>query len=146
MTPTPHGLPPTFYRASQMLAVGVDCSRVIRDPSVQTALAVLPIFASGERGCFVNLAANDHLEGQEVAQALRELSETEGPPLAAVHYGYPHFTKQVCERATRWMDGRRDSEPPRPKYFVCPSLCTYIIPGTSLRGDGAVVARAAKAA
>ena len=83
----------------QMLAAGVDCSLVIRDSSVQTALAVLPIFASGERGCFVNLAANDHLEGSEVAQALRESSETEGPPLAAVHYGYPHFTKQVCERA-----------------------------------------------
>lgn len=99
-----------------MLAAGVDCSRVIRDPSVQTALAVLPIFASGERGCFVNLAANDHLDGKEVAHALRELSETEGPPLAAVHYGYPHFTKQVCARSRVDEDGRRTSEPPSPKY------------------------------
>lgn len=79
-----------------MLAAGVDCSWVIRDPSVQTALAVLPIFASGERGCFVNLAANDHLLGDELAAALREVSAMDGPPLAAFHYGYPHFTKQVC--------------------------------------------------
>ncbi|CAN0453485.1 unnamed protein product, partial [Scytosiphon promiscuus] len=78
-----------------MLAAGVDCSRVIRDPSAQTALAVLPIFKSGERGCFVNLAANDHLSGSEVAAALREVSETDGLPVSAFHYGYPHFTKQV---------------------------------------------------
>lgn len=127
-----------------MLAAGVDCSRIIRDPSVQTALAVLPIFASGERGCFVNLAANDHLEGDEVVQALRELSETEGPPLAAVHYGYPHFTKQVCERTVRWMGGRSAPEPPRRKCFVCPWLCAYILPGTSLCGDGTNVLWAAK--
>lgn len=82
-----------------MVAAGVDCTRVIRDPSVQTALAVLPIFSSGERGCFVNLAANDHLSGHEVASALREVSAMDGPPLAAFHYGYPHFTKQVCARA-----------------------------------------------
>lgn len=78
-----------------MQAAGVDCSRVIRDPSAQTALAVLPIFKSGERGCFVNLAANDDLLGDEVAAALREVSEMDGPPVAAFHYGYPHFTKQV---------------------------------------------------
>lgn len=78
-----------------MLAAGVDCSRVIRDPSAQTALAVLPIFKSGERGCFVNLAANDDLLADEVATALREVSEMDGPPVAAFHYGYPHFTKQV---------------------------------------------------
>lgn len=79
-----------------MVAAGVDCSRVIRDSSVQTALAVLPIFSSGERGCFVNLAANDHLSGDEVAAVLREVSAADGPPLAAFHYGYPHFTKKVC--------------------------------------------------
>lgn len=128
------------------MAAGVDCSRIIRDPSVQTALAVLPIFASGERGCFVNLAANDHLEGDEVMQALRELSETEGPPLAAVHYGYPHFTKQVCEPTVRWMGGRSASEPLRRKCFVCPWLCAYIVslPGTSLCRDGTDVLWAAK--
>ncbi|CAN0542038.1 unnamed protein product [Ectocarpus sp. 12 AP-2014] len=79
----------------QMLAAGVDCSRVIRDASVQTALAVLPIFSSGERGCFVNLAANDDLLGDEVAAVLKEVAAEDGPPLAAFHYGYPHFTKQA---------------------------------------------------
>eukprot|EP00752_Nemacystus_decipiens_P010201 g9091.t1 len=83
----------------QMVAAGVDCSRIIRDPSVQTALAVLPIFSSGERGCFVNLAANDHLLGDEVATVLREVSASDGPPLAAFHYGYPHFTKQIQGQA-----------------------------------------------
>lgn len=78
-----------------MLAAGVDCRRIIRDPSVQTALAVLPIFSAGERGCFVNLAANDHLTGSEVANVLRDLTATDDPPVAALHYGYPHFTKQV---------------------------------------------------
>eukprot|EP00903_Cladosiphon_okamuranus_P009565 g9107.t1 len=83
----------------QMVAAGVDCSRIIRDSSVQTALAVLPIFSSGERGCFVNLAANDHLSGDEVATVLREVSAADGPPLAAFHYGYPHFTKQIQGQA-----------------------------------------------
>ena len=77
-----------------MVAAGVDCSRIIRDPSVQTALAVLPIFTSGERGCFVDLAANDRLLGDEVAAVLREVSAADGrPPLTAFHYGYPHFTQ-----------------------------------------------------
>ncbi|CBJ31745.1 Myo-inositol-1-phosphate synthase [Ectocarpus siliculosus] len=83
----------------QMLAAGVDCSRVIRDASVQTALAVLPIFSSGERGCFVNLAANDDLLGDEVAAVLKEVAAEDGPPLAAFHYGYPHFTKQIQGQA-----------------------------------------------
>lgn len=79
-----------------MAAAGVDCTHVIRDSSVQTAMAVLPIFSSGARGCFVNLAANDHLQGSEVVEALKEIAATgEGLPLVAVHYGYPHFTKQV---------------------------------------------------
>lgn len=73
----------------------MDCSRIIRDSSVQTALAVLPIFASGARGCFVNLAANNDLQASEVVDALRDASAMDGPPVAAVHYGYPHFTKQV---------------------------------------------------
>lgn len=86
-----------------MLAAGVDCSRVIRDASVQTALAVLPIFSSGERGCFVNLAANDDLLGDEVAAVLKEVAVEDGPPLAAFHYGYPHFTKQA--RLFRGLSG-----------------------------------------
>lgn len=73
----------------------MDCSRIIRDSSVQTALAVLPIFTSGARGCFVNLAANDDLQASEVVDALRDASAMDGPPVAAVHYGYPHFTEQV---------------------------------------------------
>lgn len=68
---------------------------------MQTAMAVLPIFASGARGCFVNLAANDHLLSDEVTQALRDLASTSGPEVAAVHYGYPHFTKQV--RVIGWV-------------------------------------------
>lgn len=80
-----------------MMSAGVDCSHVIRDSSVQTALAVLPIFSSGARGCFVNLAANDHLKSGEVLEAVNKIAQTEAgrPPVAAVHYGYPHFTKQV---------------------------------------------------
>lgn len=82
-----------------MTAAGVDCTHVIRDSSVQTAMAVLPIFSSGARGCFVNLAANDHLQGAEVVDALKKIVATEGGlPMVAVHYGYPHFTKQVSLR------------------------------------------------
>ncbi|CAM9593342.1 unnamed protein product [Discosporangium mesarthrocarpum] len=79
----------------QMSDAGVDCSRVIRDPSVQTALAVLPIFTSGARGCFVNLAANNDLHPEEISSALDEVAALPGPPIALVHYGYPHFTPKA---------------------------------------------------
>lgn len=85
----------TAFARQQMEAAGVDCAHVIREAGVQTALAVLPIFSSGARGCFVNLAANDDLRREEVIAGLQDVTNVEGGLFAAVHYGYPHFTKQV---------------------------------------------------
>ncbi|CAM9840753.1 unnamed protein product, partial [Choristocarpus tenellus] len=79
----------------QMSAAGVDCNRVIRDPSTQTALAVLPIYTSGARGCFVNLAANNDLTPEEVLVALGDISADDSSPIVVVHYGYPHFTPKI---------------------------------------------------
>uniref|UniRef100_A0A7S2EFW1 Carbohydrate kinase PfkB domain-containing protein n=1 Tax=Trieres chinensis TaxID=1514140 RepID=A0A7S2EFW1_TRICV len=68
--------------------VGSDSSLVLRDPSSRTSMAVLPVFADGGRGCFVNLACNDSFSPQELLGRLDVL-----PPggARAFLFGYPHL-------------------------------------------------------
>lgn len=73
-----------------LISSGVDVSTVIRDESSSTALAVLPIFTDGRRGCFVTLGANlcasvDSLLSRSVV----ETAFTAG--LRVFHFGYPHL-------------------------------------------------------
>jgi sugar/nucleoside kinase (ribokinase family) len=89
-----------------MQAAGVRCEQVIRDPLCQTALAVLPIFSDGGRGCYVNLAANNDFKPEEVENALRKVSAALPDEyqdccrgVAAMHFGYPHFLPKMQGRA-----------------------------------------------
>lgn len=69
---------------------GIDPSAIVVDSSVCTALAVLPLFTNGTRGCFVTLGANLTASVDEVlSQHVLEASFIER--LRVFHFGYPHL-------------------------------------------------------
>uniref|UniRef100_A0A6U4GYP0 Carbohydrate kinase PfkB domain-containing protein n=2 Tax=Phaeomonas parva TaxID=124430 RepID=A0A6U4GYP0_9STRA len=60
-----------------------------------TSLAVLPVFKSGGRGCFVNLAANDNFDADELLEQLSRVAEEQRPSVTNFHFGYPHLLKRL---------------------------------------------------
>lgn len=73
-----------------LVAGGVDPSAIVVNPSVCTALAVLPLFEDGTRGCFVTLGANLTASVDDyLSQTVIEASFTER--LCVFHFGYPHL-------------------------------------------------------
>lgn len=66
---------------------GAKTDLVLVDPSVMTSMAVLPVFAAGGRGCFVNLACN---EGFTTDELLGRLDAAPGN-VRAFLFGYPHL-------------------------------------------------------
>jgi sugar/nucleoside kinase (ribokinase family) len=85
-------------------------TRVIRnyrtkDPSSRTALAVLPIYQDGRRGCFFDAASNDQFTTERLLEMVQELSppnlkskgvivDTTGmsvPIYGGLLFGYPHL-------------------------------------------------------
>jgi len=66
------------------------------DQTARTALAVLPIFKDGRRGCFFDAASNATFEAKEVVGMLQEVtgegsSTPPTQPLGAFVFGYPHL-------------------------------------------------------
>ncbi len=63
-----------------------------RDPGCRTALAVLPIYKDGRRGCFFDAASNSTFSATDMVQMIEDLSKT---PSAATYgamlFGYPHL-------------------------------------------------------
>ncbi len=79
-----------------MHKAGVDCKHVIRDRASQTSIAVLPVYGDGKRDCFANLGANLEFSLTDAKGALHSIEqERRGEPLAAVHFGYPHFLPKL---------------------------------------------------
>ena len=83
-------------------------TRVIRghrakNPSSRTALAVLPIYQDGRRGCFFDAASNDKFTTDQLLEMVQELSpnfkskgvvDTTGmsvPLYGGILFGYPHL-------------------------------------------------------
>ena len=84
---------------------GIDTTLLMRKSEVTTALAVLPVFEAGGRGCWVDLSANDQLTPEAMLGAL---SEPSAAPLRrsvrAVHVGYPHLLSGLQGDALReWL-------------------------------------------
>ena len=75
---------------------GIDTSLLLRRRDVSTSLAVLPVFAAGGRGCWVDLSANDQLTADAVLGALRGAAATPAVRgAAALHVGYPHLLRHL---------------------------------------------------
>ena len=64
----------------------------LTSPNVATALSVLPIFKTGGRGCFFNLASNNSFTSQELLLQLEKLiSADPTTKVDAFLFGYPHL-------------------------------------------------------
>lgn len=74
----------------QLAAAGIDIAGIVESPDSCTALAILPLFVDGRRGCYVTLGAN------LVATPSSILPPSLGPKLLTdqlrvFHFGYPHL-------------------------------------------------------
>eukprot|EP00977_Amphora_coffeiformis_P021956 scaffold10095_cov163-Amphora_coffeaeformis.AAC.6 len=65
----------------------------LTSPDVATALSVLPIFKTGGRGCFFNLASNNSFTAQELLLQIEKLisADTTSTTVDAFLFGYPHL-------------------------------------------------------
>jgi hypothetical protein len=60
-----------------------------RNPKARTALAVLPIYRDGRRGCFFDAASNDTFSAQQLVEMMSHLSSgSTGPALDTSHMSY----------------------------------------------------------
>ena len=60
-----------------------------RDPHARTALAVLPIYRDGRRGCFFDAASNDTFSAKQMVELMSNLSSgSTGPALDTSHMSY----------------------------------------------------------
>ena len=63
-----------------------------RDPDSRTALAVLPIYKDGRRGCFFDAASNNTFSGSQMVQMIEDLANsTTDSSYGAMLFGYPHL-------------------------------------------------------
>ena len=60
-----------------------------QDPDARTALAVLPIYSDGRRGCFFDAASNDSFSAKHMVELISNLSSgSTGPALDTTHMSY----------------------------------------------------------
>ncbi len=63
-----------------------------RDRDGRTALAVLPIFKDGRRGCFFDAASNATFSANNMVEMIEDLSSSpSAAPYGAMIFGYPHL-------------------------------------------------------
>lgn len=90
--------------AQQLEQAGVDKSLLVVDETVSTSLAVLPVFTSGGRGCWVDLSANDKLTPTIALDALRSEQALAWREMArALHVGYPHLLRGLQGEALAYF-------------------------------------------
>ena len=91
-----------FYRRA-----GASTRLVLSDESARTSMAVLPIFQTGKRACFVNLACNDGFTSDEMLQQVDKYfvndSSSGTPPPRAFLFGYPHLMPKMQGDALKTM-------------------------------------------
>lgn len=83
-------------------ASGIDQRLMLELEDVSTSLAVLPVFESGGRACWVDLSANDCLNPRTMLAALS--AKRAAPTVCAaraLHIGYPHLLKGLQGEALR---------------------------------------------
>lgn len=74
----------------QLIDAGIDISGIVENADSCTALAVLPLFVDGRRGCFVTLGANSVATPDSILPlSLRPKLLTS--QLRVFHFGYPHL-------------------------------------------------------
>jgi len=69
-----------------------------RDPTARTALAVLPIYQDGRRGCFFDAASNDTFSNDDLLAMMEDLVNDTSSSLKGIGafiFGYPHLLPQL---------------------------------------------------
>jgi sugar/nucleoside kinase (ribokinase family) len=74
---------------------GASTDLVLTDSAARTSMAILPVYKSGKRGCFVNLACNDGFTADELLMQVDHASETIGRNTRAFLFGYPHLMPKI---------------------------------------------------
>ena len=91
-----------FYRRA-----GASTRLVLSDELARTSMAVLPIFQTGKRACFVNLACNDGFTSDEMLRQVDQYfvidSSSGPPPPRAFLFGYPHLMPNMQGAALKSM-------------------------------------------
>ena len=85
-----------FYKEA-----GANTDLCFVDEKVSTAMAVLPVFKVGGRGCFFNLACNDSFTTDELLSRLDLIPST--TKVDAFLFGYPHLMPQMQGMALKSM-------------------------------------------
>ena len=80
---------------------GANTDLCLMDDNVSTAMAVLPVFKVGGRGCFFNLACNDSFTKDELLQRLDTLPANKN--IDAFLFGYPHLMPQMQGESLKGM-------------------------------------------
>jgi sugar/nucleoside kinase (ribokinase family) len=78
-----------------MTKAGANTELTFMDESVATAMSILPIFKTGGRGCFFNLASNNSFTKEEVLARLHTLDEGRRRCVDAFLFGYPHLMPKL---------------------------------------------------
>lgn len=65
------------------------------DKCARTALAVLPIYKDGRRGCFFDAASNTIFESKEIVDMLAKLKSSTSQRIGAFIFGYPHLLPKI---------------------------------------------------
>ena len=93
-----------FYRRA-----GASTRLVLESEEARTSMAVLPIFKTGKRACFVNLACNDGFTTEEMLQQVDQYFAKDSPPPRAYLFGYPHLMpKMQAESLKSMLESVRD--------------------------------------
>lgn len=80
-----------------------------RDPNARTALAVLPIYQDGRRGCFFDAASNATFSASELVDMMEEAYNNEETPFGAFLFGYPHLLPNMQGEALAHIFSRARS-------------------------------------
>lgn len=75
-----------FYRQ-----VGAQTDLCLIDDQSSTAMSVLPVFKTGGRGCFFNLASNNSFTKEELLSQIGKITSK----VDAFLFGYPHLMPQL---------------------------------------------------
>lgn len=88
-----------------------------RDSHARTALAVLPIYQDGRRGCFFDAASNDTFGANDMVEMIEELASGSAPPLNT-----SHLSKEDLETYRKRMRVDQSSPPRGAFLFGYPHL------------------------
>lgn len=102
-----------FFEASGVSSKNIETKYIKnarnRDPNARTALAVLPIYQDGRRGCFFDAASNATFSASEMVEMMDDVFQHEENSFGAFLFGYPHLLPMIQGEALAHVFSRARS-------------------------------------